>query len=137
MPPSSKFFKQGMKMIKLLLSCCITHLSSSYFHFFSSQTFQWRAVMSSATSGQLVWLCDLSSNPLLVQTKKNPKSHKSIKGNNSKQQQGSQDNDPGLLLLKGGESRRHMLFFIPLFKAHFNTCHQSTDLCLCLIKHVI
>lgn len=44
----------------------------------------------------------------LQQRKKNPKSHKSIKGNNSKQREG---NDPGLLLLKGGEKHVHACSF--------------------------
>lgn len=112
---------------------CLLHSStfsllSWFLFFFSRAAAQWRAVMSWATSGQLVWRCDLSSSPLLVQTKKNTKSHKSIKGNNSKQQQGSQGNDTGLLLL----TCTRMLFFPPLSKTHFHTCHQSTELCLLL-----
>lgn len=78
------------------------------------------------SSAAAVRLCGLSYNPLLVATKKkkNPKSHKSIKGNNSKQREG---NDPGLLLLKGGEKHVHACSFSSFCPrhTHFPTCRWS------------
>lgn len=85
------------------------------------------AVMSLATSGQLIsamWF--ILQSPAGSNKEKNPKSHKSIKGNNSKQREG---NDPGLLLLKGGgETCTRMLLFSLLSKTHFPTCHWSAHL---------
>lgn len=48
-----------------------------------------------------------------IRKKKIPNPSNHLKGNNSKQQWGSQDNDPGLILLK---KKKHMLLFILFVK---------------------
>lgn len=87
---------------------CITHLSSAL-------------LLSSSSSA--VWFI-LQSPAGCNKEKKNPKSHKSIKGNNSKQREG---NDPGLLLLKGGEKHVHACSFSSFCPrhTHFPTCRWS------------